>query len=267
MLMDFFSLLILGLIIFWLVGFVQANDFSVPTKPIRGYKKILYVSPHPDDETLSAGGLLAKAAQHGAHVQAVILTQGEHGTPDAHLDDSLRSIRIAEAQAAAQQLGIMSPIQADFGDGQLTENRQGLTTYLKTLLITEKPDLIITYDTSGLYGHPDHIVVSEIITELATDIPKTTLWYVAMPQKILTQIGLPEHMAKDPAFKSRRQIPTHKVWIGWSIWARIRAIYAYTSQFASFEKGLPLRPIPLWVLYSFQLFEYYSVPTQSVKSV
>jgi LmbE family N-acetylglucosaminyl deacetylase len=134
-----------------------------------------------------------------------------------------------------------------------------LTEDLKLIIKVSHPDLIITNDESGGYGHPDHIVVSKIITKLIkTEFSKTYLWYTSTPQKLFNQLSLPEQMAKDKNYKSDRKFPDFKIWIGLSgLINKIRVVYAYQSQFASFKKSISFRIIPLWFYISLTPFEYF----------
>ena len=166
-------LLIMLLIIplLWMTGFLVVTDFSVPLRDARQFHHVLVIFPHADDEAITCGGSLHHFAAGGSVVTLVLLTKGERGTPDATLNVSLKDIRTREAQTVTAILGISRFIQEDFGDGELHDKRQELTTFIDTLIEQEKPDLLITYDLAGFYGHADHIACSEIITEL-----KKTRW-------------------------------------------------------------------------------------------
>jgi LmbE family N-acetylglucosaminyl deacetylase len=247
------------LLVPWIWGFVSSNDLTVPDGSIRQYKKVLVVFPHPDDETLSAGGLISRLTQQKSDVTLIVLTRGEKGNPDAHIDPRLKDIRASELTAAAKALGVIHVTLEDFGDGELARKKPQLTTYITDVFRKHTPDLVITYDLSGLYGHEDHITVSEIVTDIIRKkYPKTTLLYTSFPKKIYRMIKLPEHMAKDPQFQKRRATPTMKVFVGFHVVRRIQAMYAYRSQLSSFSKGMPVPAIPLWWYYSLQLFEYYA---------
>lgn len=242
----------------WLYGFFLFNDFRVPILTNVQYKKVLVIFPHPDDETLSSGGFIKNLTDQGSAVSVVVLTKGEKGNNDAHLDISLKKIREKELYEACAALGISDIVLDDFGDGELSKQQNKLRKYLEETIQKFKPDLLITYDLSGLYGHEDHIVTSEILTDLVkTKFKHITLLYPSLPTKILSMITLPEHMAKNPEFKLKRVTPNAKVLIGKNITRRVRALYAYKSQLYSFSKSFPIRAIPLWYYYSMQLFEYY----------
>ena len=189
-----------------------------------------------------------------------LLTKGEKGPNAAHAS-RLKEIRTQEARTVTAILGISRLIQEDFGDGELQQKKQELTTFIATLIEQEKPDLLITYDRAGFYGHPDHITCSEIITELKkTGFPEVPLWYVTFPKRVLARVRLPEEMTADPHMLEKRAFPTHKFFIGASVLPKIKAWYTYKSQRISLMKGISTFA-PLWLLWFFLsmvLFEYFA---------
>ena len=253
-------LLIIVLIIplLWMTGFLVVTDFSVPLRDARQFHRVLVIFPHADDEAITCGGSLHRFSAGGSAVTLVLLTRGERGTPNATPNVSLKDMRTREAQAVTAILGIAKFIQEDFGDGALHEKKQELRTFLATLIEQEKPDLLITYDLAGLYGHTDHIACSEVITELKkTRFQEVPLWYVTLSKRMLARIKLPEHMAIDPHFQEKQVFPTHKLFIGVSVFPKIKSWYTYKSQRASLTKGI-LKFLPIWFFLSMVLFEYFA---------
>jgi LmbE family N-acetylglucosaminyl deacetylase len=240
----------------WTAAFFYLNDFSLPDADLSRYRRILLVFPHPDDEVLTAGGLIAKNHAR-AHTFLLLLTKGERGTPDAHLSEELKTIRAAEAKKSSSILGFKTLIHKDMGDGMLDKKTAEITSVIDRTIGKLKPDLIITYDKSGLYGHDDHIAVSKAATGLVKRKYKSIkLWYASFPKRVLDRAKLPVHMATDPEFLKNRTAPTAKVFIGRHVLDKLSALYAHTSQLPSYQKGVPLR-IPLRLYYSLTLFEYF----------
>ncbi len=158
----------LCLLMLWLIGFLSVTDVFVSTKSpkdTRAFRRVLAIFPHPDDEAVSCGGTLHRFAAEGRQVALALLTRGERGTPDAHVSERLGAIRACEAQAVAKKLCVRL-IQADFGDGELCQSKQLLAAYITALIEREAPDLLITYDLAGFYGHPDHIACAEVVTKV-----------------------------------------------------------------------------------------------------
>jgi LmbE family N-acetylglucosaminyl deacetylase len=245
----------------WVIGFLLATDFAVPLKDARQFRRILVIFPHADDEAISCGGFLHRISRRGCEVTLAILTRGERGIPSTSGNGSLVDIRVREAQAVSAILGISKLIQEDLGDGALHDKRQKLTTFIALLIEQEKPDLLITYDLAGLYGHTDHITCSEIITELKrASFPELPLWYVTFPPKMLARVKPPDDMTVDVLFREKQAFPTHKVFIGASVFPKIKAWYTYQSQLSSLTKGIA-KFVPIWSLWfplSLMLFEYFA---------
>lgn len=252
------GLLVIASLLVWCLIFYFYSDFTVPTKKLFPYKKVSIVFPHPDDECLTVSGLVHSLKKSGTETTLILLTLGERGTPTADFKEGLKAVRRKEAQTSAQILGIDHLVLKDFGDGKLTEKKQVVKRFLNTHWTAEQPDLIVTYDLTGVYGHPDHIVCSEVVTELVTEkFKKTELWYHALPAKVFSKISLPEHMAKDPQFKEKRVYPSFKLSTLGSTFSRIRSMYAHQSQRHSFESSMPIKSIPLWFYLSAMQFEYF----------
>lgn len=244
----------------WLAGFLFATDFSVPVRNARQFQRILVIFPHADDEAITCGGFLHRAARKGSAVTLALLTKGEKGA-NATRASNLKELRTKEAQRVAAILGISRLIQEDFGDGILRQKRQELTTYLAALFEQEQPDLLITYDRAGLYGHWDHITCSEVVTELQhTRFSEIPLWYVTLPKRILARVKMPQDVATDPQMRDKQALPTHKCFIGASVLPKIRAWYTYKSQRVSLIKGIRVFA-PIWFLWFFLsmvLFECFA---------
>jgi LmbE family N-acetylglucosaminyl deacetylase len=242
----------------WMTGFLVVTDFSVPLRDVRQFHHILVIFPHADDEAVTCGGTLHHFAAGGNTVTLALLTKGERGTLNATRNVSLKDIRTKEAQAVAALLGVSRLIQEDFGDGALHEKKQELRMFIARLIEQEKPDLLITYDLAGLYGHTDHITCSEIITELKqTSFQAVPLWYVTFSKIVLAKVKLPDHMTKTPHIHEKQASATHKIFIGVSVFPKIKAWYTYKSQRASFKEGIR-KLLPIWFFLSMVLFEYFA---------
>lgn len=242
----------------WLAGFLLVTDGAVPTGEVSAFQRVLVIFSHADDEAISCGGSLHRFAQMGKAVTLVLLTKGERGTPDATPNASLKGIRTREANAAAATLGIAKLIQEDFGDGALSAQLQALTHYIAETIAREQPDLLITYDRAGFYGHADHIACSAAVTEARDSrFPAMPLWYVTFPARVLARVRLPAHLASDAPTPAQQARPTLKLFIGASVAPKIAAWYTYKSQRASLTTGA-LRWLPIWFFLSMMLFEYFA---------
>ncbi|MBT2469213.1 N-acetyl-1-D-myo-inositol-2-amino-2-deoxy-alpha-D-glucopyranoside deacetylase [Streptomyces sp. ISL-66] len=155
-------------------------------------RRLLLVHAHPDDESINNGVTMAKYAAEGAHVTLVTCTLGEEGEvipPGlAHLaadrDDTLGNHRIGELAAAMRELGVTDhrflggPGRfRDSGMMGTEQNRRPgafwsadvdeAAAYLVEVIRELRPQVLVTYDPDGGYGHPDHIQAHRVATRAA----------------------------------------------------------------------------------------------------
>lgn len=199
----------------WLILYLLSSDFMLPRlkkNQLNKFNKILVIFPHPDDEALSVSGLMSKFVKMGKHVEWVILTKGERGNDNGELDESLKEIRSAEALAAAEIMNVAKLEHFDMGDGEMCDKIPEVQAKVTQLIESKKPDLIITFDRSGMYGHKDHICTSKSVTQAVKQGDhKVELWYIGLPEKVYSKISLPEHMAENEKFKRLRSAPEFRV--------------------------------------------------------
>jgi LmbE family N-acetylglucosaminyl deacetylase len=256
--MAIIFIILLIILLLWVTGFLLVTDLSVPPRDVKPFRRVLVIFPHADDEAIGCGGVLHRLSSAGCAVTLVILTKGEKGNPSATLDESLKDIRTREAATAADILGIAKIIQEDFGDGELHSKAKELAVFIEMTIEQEQPDLLITYDLAGFYGHADHITCSEVTTELQRSrFQEVPLWYVTFPRRVLAAARLPAHMRSSPNAHEKRAPATHRVFIGGSVLPKIRAWYTYRSQRASLTTGL-MKLFPAWFFLSMMLFEYFA---------
>jgi LmbE family N-acetylglucosaminyl deacetylase len=154
-------------------------------------KTLVAVFAHPDDEG-AAGPVLARYAREGAQVHLIIATDGAQGGAHTSIPrgPELARVRSEEARCATDALGIHPPILLGFPDAQLgsyMEDRTRLfhlTARMQEELHRIRPDAVITWGPDGATGHPDHRLVSSIVTQLARagapGVPER-LFYVSLP--------------------------------------------------------------------------------------
>ena len=170
--------------------------------------RLLLVHAHPDDETIWTGATIAKHAAEGGDVTVVTCTLGEEGEvipPElAHLasdrDDALGPHRAGELAAACATLGVSRQV---FLGGQGRWRDSGMigtppnerpdcfwradleeaTEALVEVLREVAPQVVITYDEDGGYGHPDHIQAHRVTVAAVSRLPEPpALWYVVWPE-------------------------------------------------------------------------------------
>jgi LmbE family N-acetylglucosaminyl deacetylase len=150
-------------------------------------KRLLFAFPHPDDESFGPGGTIAKYAREGTDVHYVCATRGEVGTADAEMlkpyehlpeDQRLGALRGQELRNAANILGLTGLHYLGYRDSGMpgTEpNRDPrafinadpdrVTGQLVKIFRSVQPQVVVTFDPFGGYGHPDHIFIHHRATE------------------------------------------------------------------------------------------------------
>ena len=134
---------------------------------------------HPDDEAITTGGTMARAAAEGHRVVLVLATRGELGeVADGVLapGESLAERRVVEAEQAAAILGVAHVDYLGYhrlGHGGRAARttrpaRSGPPTSTRpraaspTILRREQAEVLTVYDERGGYGHPDHVQVHRV---------------------------------------------------------------------------------------------------------
>jgi LmbE family N-acetylglucosaminyl deacetylase len=144
---------------------------------------LLAVFAHPDDESLVAGGTLARYAAEGWRTALICATRGEWGPiSDESLADyeNLGEVRERELRAACDVLGVTWLRFLDLEDGSLSaldSEEEELTIAKIASAIRElRPRIIITFGPDGLYGHADHIVIGQLTTRACAlvNVPHTS---------------------------------------------------------------------------------------------
>ena len=126
-----------------------------PDFDLRECRRLVVVAPHPDDETVGLGGLMATCVELGISVAPVAVTDGEASHPDRHAQTLART-RIAETQRALTALGVsVAPVRLGLPDGDVAAHEPTLAAALTDLL---SPGTWCAATWRG-DGHPDHDAV------------------------------------------------------------------------------------------------------------
>ena len=187
---------------------------------VKSAKKLLLVHAHPDDETINNGVTMAKYAADGIDVTLVTCTRGEEGEVlvDSLInlastkDDKLGEHREVELKDAMNELGIkdfrflgspskkwrdsgmMGMPQNDRKDVFWQADLDEAANELVKIILETKPQVLITYDEFGGYGHPDHIKAHQVAMR-AAEIASQQGWQVSkiywntMPRSVI-QMGI-----------------------------------------------------------------------------
>ena len=149
---------------------------------------LLCVHPHPDDEAISCGGVLARAAATGIRPVVVTCTGGEEGENLAGIDlggRHLADLRREELADALHALGVEHHHWLGYRDSGMVDtpgnehpdsfhaaDLEEAAIRLATIIRAERPQVVVSDDEHGGYGHPDHIKANRVTVravELAAD--------------------------------------------------------------------------------------------------
>jgi LmbE family N-acetylglucosaminyl deacetylase len=164
-------------------------------------RTLLAVFAHPDDETFGPGGTLARYAAEGTNVHLICATRGDAGTNDLeNLDghEDLASRRERELACAADVLGLAGVHMFKYRDSGMAgspTNRHPralaqadpdvLTGQVADVMRTLRPQVVLTFDPFGGYGHPDHIAMHRATIAALERLPATKLYFTTFPYKTL----------------------------------------------------------------------------------
>lgn len=121
---------------------------------------ILGVWAHPDDEAYLSAGLMATAAAAGRRVVCVTATKGEAGFPqdDSRSVAELAALRVGELAACLEILGVTEHRFLAYADGECAAVDDDEAAAQVVEIISEvRPDTVLTFNPTGITGHPDHI--------------------------------------------------------------------------------------------------------------
>lgn len=134
---------------------------------LPGWDRVLAVVAHPDDESFGIGAILSTFAATGAAVDVLCLTRGEASTLQGVAGD-LSQIREHELRSAADALGARAVDLRSLPDGGLRDlDDSVLDAEVHRAVATSRPDGIITFDTTGISGHPDHVAATRATVRVA----------------------------------------------------------------------------------------------------
>ena len=144
-------------------------------------RRLLIALAHPDDETFGPAGTILRYADRGVAVHVICATRGEAGHADPELlkgHDSLADLRTQELLCAARHLGLAGLHLLDYRDSGMEgapENGdpaslhqapmdqvvEGITGLIRQI----RPQVVITFDRTGGYFHPDHVKMHTATTQ------------------------------------------------------------------------------------------------------
>jgi N-acetyl-1-D-myo-inositol-2-amino-2-deoxy-alpha-D-glucopyranoside deacetylase len=186
---------------------------------MTGPERVLFVHAHPDDESISTGGTIATLVERGAAVTVLTCTRGERGEvipPElAHFEGSpdLVAIREDELRGALRELGVSDarflgapdarrpglperryldsgmrwgdegpePVPDEHPQSLCAADLGEAAADIAAVILDVDPDVVVSYDERGGYGHPDHVRVHEAARR-ASEVLRVP-FYAVLPEE------------------------------------------------------------------------------------
>lgn len=129
--------------------------------------RILYIFPHPDDESFGPAAAIARQRRQGHEIYLLTLTRGEATSQRQKLGvskEKMGEIRLEEMRAVERILDLAEMTVLEYPDGELERmDPLDLEEVVRRHIERLRPDVVVTYATHGISGHPDHLVTHAVV--------------------------------------------------------------------------------------------------------
>jgi LmbE family N-acetylglucosaminyl deacetylase len=136
--------------------------------------RILYVFPHPDDESFGPARAISAQVRAGHAVYLLTLTKGGATKVRFKLGlsvEEMGAVRHAEMREMARVLGLRDLTVLDFPDGGLKElDPRALEAVIADHVEAVRPDIVVTYPVHGISGFHDHLVTHAVVKQAYTEL-------------------------------------------------------------------------------------------------
>ena len=168
---------------------------------------VLAVFAHPDDEGFGCGGTLAALVAGGHRVTLICATNGDVGEisdPALATPETLPSVRQGELRSAMDLTGILDVRFLNYRDSGMQgwqDNHHPRSLFqapeekvvqqVEAVIREVRPDLVITHDSTGGYGHPDHVTICQrtvAAVERCRNDNGPLLYYVCFPRSFFQRM-------------------------------------------------------------------------------
>jgi mycothiol S-conjugate amidase len=166
-------------------------------------RRLLYSLAHPDDESFGQGGTIGRYVAEGAEVYYLCATNGDVGTVAPEMLNGYKSVaelRLAELEKASAILGFKKVYTLGYRDSGMMNSetstdpaclwqapREQVARRVVEVIREVKPQVVVTFNKYGGYGHPDHIAIQRATVDafkLAGDPNYDTGQPAYQPQKL-----------------------------------------------------------------------------------
>ena len=252
---------------------------------------LMLVHAHPDDEAITTGGIMLKYAEEGARVVLVTCTRGELGDiqdpgyvpPKPGM--TMEEIRMTEMSDALGVLKVSAFHCMDYRDSGMAGNPGNddpksfhqadmteASNRLAAIIRKERPQVVITYDETGIYYHPDHVKAHQITQKAFFDAGKpdllledgkpawqtARLYHIAIP---MARIRRYNQEGTDPASRPPSSIVgtpeekiTTRIDIEKYLDRKFEAIYSHKSQIGGNHRFRNLTPEQRKEMFGYEHF-------------
>ena len=181
------------------------------------------------------GGVLARYGQEGIETYVLTATRGQRGrffdNENRPSDEEVGRVREEELRAAARALGVREVTVLDYIDGSVdradpAEAIGAIATHFRRV----RPDVVLTFDPYGAYGHPDHIAVCQFATAACVAAADPSFAASGSPHRVAKLYYMVHDQAKWDAYQAAFKKLVSNVdgvermataWPGWSITTQI----------------------------------------------
>ena len=158
-------------------------------------KKVLLVTPHPDDAEGGCGGTLARWIKEGAQGVYVLCTNGDKGSGDPEMgSEALAAIREREQMEAAHVLGVGEVVFLRHPDGMLEDTREFRREVVRQIR-RHRPEVVMCMDPyrSTSHSHRDHRVSGQVTLDAISPCALGRLYF----PELLEEEGLEPHQVQE----------------------------------------------------------------------
>lgn len=213
-------------------------------------RTLVFVHAHPDDEALLTAGTMARAVADGNRVVLVVATDGAAGLTSSAYSADLAEHRSRELAASAEALGVQRTVSLGYADsglhGEVAEGfchagRFTVGRRIAAICEEEGADILIGYDPSGGYGHPDHLQVHRSVRTARSLLARPVrLFEATLPREPIARAARWASRARltpdsfDPTEFARAWTPraaiTHRIGVRSVMPRKVAALRAHASQ-------------------------------------
>ncbi len=220
-------------------------------------KKLLLVTAHPDDETFTAAGTIYKNYQDGGETVVVCATMGERGS--SHLKKKvtatqLKQIRKQELRHASKLLHIKKVYSLNLPDTQVKENAGSFLKSALKVAASYRPQIIVSFDETGLSGHLDHITAGKVAKSIAAQLKRPFVTFTASGQNPLKIAEVLQGKRRKGRYKAMPKYHKPNLTVAIDPNIKLRALRCHQSQY---DVKNPLHDMPPEIAHDMLTHEYF----------